>query len=393
MNNTVNDRLLMEKIYPLVEKAISKRKSQYKLAVSRFIHKNHDQLYDYAPVERIYFKQSDIDDYFKSLDLIEKDISNILSNVYYYNDNELAATKDTFSIVQLLVFKYFAKNNNKVEAELAQLYLAFSGKYYASVHYNWFTKFVPKREVMDYVVNNMLSNKFSIITEKSLWGAVRLLTNTWSNTYKKIIDNDKATDEELKYIIHQLYERLYTMIGNIAKLYYKAVEDKLYLNYENDNYDQYNFRISPTTSSILYNITEKTMIEFTSTKINVTRCYAASTGFVNPIEIKSIFENIISKNSALDELREVINTLLVDFVRNFPNIDPNLIPKTAKFIDHSIKPKPNMKQKDLVKMKDIILSWLNTSEKYRKTKTPITITNYYKAILIYISLTINSANK
>ena len=64
-----------------------------------------------------------------------------------------------------------------------------------------------------------------------------------------------------------------------------------------------------------------------------------------------------------------------------------------KFIAHSISMKPNTKDKNIIRTKNIILEWLNTSTRYQNIKTQATKNNYYKAILSYIAITINFANK
>ena len=64
-----------------------------------------------------------------------------------------------------------------------------------------------------------------------------------------------------------------------------------------------------------------------------------------------------------------------------------------KFIANSIAMKPNTKDKNIIEMKNIILNWLNTSERYQNIKTQATKNNYYKSILGYIAITVNVANK
>ena len=109
------------------------------------------------------------------------------------------------------------------------------------------------------------------------------------------------------------------------------------------------------------------------------------------MELKSIFENILNDNDSIADLREVVNILLVDFMKNFPDIKD--VPTSVEFIDYSIKMKPNTKDKDLIFLKKTILKWLNTSERYRSIRTPATLNNYYRGILTYIVLSINEANK
>ena len=392
-HKSMDQTMICDEIYPIVEKAITNNKRAYFNCVGRFVHKNHEQLYDYAPINRIYFRTKEIDDFFNSIKVDKNIISEIIPRLYYHEDQELQACKDEFSLCQLMVIKYFMINKDQKNAELSCMYLAFSGKFYASCHYKWFRQYVPKREIMDYVINYMLSKKFDLITEKSVWGAIRNLVNTWMKSYEKILTDKKALDEEIVYVIHQLYERIYAFLRNIAKLYFEAVEKKLYLNAESDNYDDNKYRIASNNSTVIASITEKTVNVFTSTNVNVARCHAAAGKGVDALEIKSIFENILNNNKTIDELRDVINILLVDYLKNHPDAKASEIPTSVEFIDYSIKAKPNTKDENLIRLKNTVLQWLNTSSRYRSIKTPTTKTNYYRAILIYIVLTINAANK
>jgi len=136
----------------------------------------------------------------------------------------------------------------------------------------------------------MLTQKFDLVKTGSVWGAISSICNTWLDTYKKMFD--KPTDEDLVYLIHQLYTRMYAFFRNIAKLYFEAYENKLYLNYESDNMDSENYRLSNTDSKTAEAITEKSINYITTTSVNLERCKAASMSGVNPVELKSIFETI-----------------------------------------------------------------------------------------------------
>lgn len=389
-----SDQTLMKDIiYPVIEVSITRRRTQYKQCVERFIHLNHEKLYDYAPIERIFFKKKDTDDFFHSMAIEENQMLELIKQLYYYNDPELQCCKDPFSVSQLMVVRYFMLKKDARMAELSCLYLAFSGKFYASCHFRWFPQYIPKRNVMDYVINYMLSKKFDLITEGSLWGAIRNLCLTWMNTYNSILIGKSTTDEEFNYVMHQLYERIYAFLRNIAKPYFEAYEKKLYINAESDNYDGENgkYRVVQNNATLAASITEVTMNYITSTTVNIARCHAATSKGVDANDIKSIFENIINDNGKLDELREVINTLLVDFMKNYP--DEKDVTNSVEFINYSIKAKPNTKDQNLIRLKNYILGWLNTSTRYRNIKTVATKNNYYRAILIYIVLTINAANK
>ena len=390
----LTDSIILDEIYPLVESAMNndspKTFNSIKKAIEKFVHDRHAQLYDYAPIDRIYFRKAEVTEFFKAIGFKEKEISDIVPKLYYWKKDELQACKDEFSLTFLMVLRYLAKHKtDSKNLELFLTYYAFSGKYYASCHVAWFRHYTPKREVMDYVINYMLNGKYDIVKTGNVWGAIKNLATTWYDSYKDELAGD-ITDERVTYLIHQLHNRIYSFLRNIAKLYYEANEKKLYLNAESDDYSQEKYRIANNNSTVAYNITEKAMNRMSSTQVDIALCYQVSGSGVDPYEVKAIFENIMSKNETLNELREVINILIVDFMNNYPD-EQDIT--GAKFIAHSISMKPNTKNKDIIRLKNIIYSWLNTSERYKSIKTPMTQNNYFRAMVSYIAINVNIANK
>ena len=386
----IEDTVIIDQIYPLVEATMKTKTSALKSCIERFIHSRQASLYDYAPVDRIFFKKSDINDFFNSINVNQKSVTNILPQLYYWNDDELQACKDEFSLTAFMVMRWLLNNKKDQKLiELCAVYIAFSGKFYASCHYKLWPHSLPKREVMDYVINYMLSQKYDLIKQKSVFGAIRSLTMTWLEAYKEELMGE-VTDERLCYIIHQLHNRILAFLKNISVPYYEAYNNKLYLNKESDNYDKEDYRIANNDSTMISSITEKAMTYFTSTQISINVCYSVSSTGVDPYEIKAIMENILNSNERLNELRTVINTLLTDFHTKYPDEKDMTGPK---FIANSIAMKPNTKDKNIIEMKNIVLNWLNTSERYQNIKTQATKNNYYKSILGYIAITVNVANK
>ena len=385
----IRDQVILDEIYTMVKPNFDAKK--LKLCIERFVHKNHDSLYDYAPVDRIYWKDSDVNDFFEATKIDIKEVTETLPSLYYWKQDELQACKDEFSLTCLMCLRYLLKedSHNKSLIELTAVYLAFSGKFYASCHYDLWKQYTPKREVMDYVVNYMLSNKFDLVRTQSVWGAVKNLTMTWLDSYKKELMGD-ITDERLVYLIHQLRNRIHAFLKNIANKYYEAYNNKLYINAESDSYDQENFRIANNNATIISNITENTMIYMTTNKVNISICHMSASTGVDPNDIKNIIETILSDNKKIDDLRFVINILLSDFCNKYPDEENITGPR---FIAYSIAPKPNTKDKNLIALKNIILGWLNTNERYRRIKTPATKNNYYKSLLSYIAISVNMANK
>ena len=75
--------VIIKKLYPLVSQALSKRDSKFRANIAKFINDRHDLLFDIAPYDRIYFNQTDIDDLFKSLDIQEKQVLEIIKELIH----------------------------------------------------------------------------------------------------------------------------------------------------------------------------------------------------------------------------------------------------------------------------------------------------------------------
>lgn len=389
----IEDTIIIDKIYPMIDEVLPKRLNNLKQCIGRFINSRSDLLYDYAPMNRIMFTKKDENDFFNSMMLKYNSINDIINELYYAKKEELQACKDPYSLAMMMVLRWIIINNPKDKKilELSYMYLAFSGKFYASAFYKWFPHYLPKREVMDYVVSYMLSQKFDLIKEGSLWGAIRNLTSTWMDTYTEELKSEDVSDERLVYMMHQLYSRIYAFLRNIAKPYFEAYEQKLYINKESDNYEQDNFRIAPNNATIAASITEKALTYINQSQVNLSWCYWVSGSGVDPYEVKTIFETILNDNSKLEDLKFVINVMVVDFMRRYP--DEKIIVPNNKFIAHSMSMKPNTKDQDILRQKAIINEWLNTSAKYRGIKTQNSRNNYFKAMLGYVALAVNESGK
>ena len=280
------------------------------------------------------------------------------------------------------------------EAEITTIYLVFNGKIYASLYAGViFPKAPPSkyRTVMDYVVNNMLNDKFDLRLYKNVFGAVRNLCLTWLNAYGKKLTGH-PNDDDVGKMVQQIRDRTRSFLYNISSLYYEAYENKNYLNYETDNLsDTDEFRITDNDSLKATRYTQNTVNYLLNNTVSLQIANKCKDQNIKATEVKDIMESILADKSYLDDLYRVINILICDFFKNNPGKSVNSI----DFIAHSIKTKPNTKDKYILELKQIILHWLDeNSDNYRRRKSrTATAISYYKAILMYITLAITMANK
>ena len=223
---TSDTTAILKGIYPKVSTNLKNSLTQYRNMIGRFMNNRHNELYDNAPYTRMYWTADDNAEFFKVLKLQEKDIANELSKTYYA---KIAAfnpqcAKDPYTVAQLMCIRYFYINKMKKELDMALIYISFSGKFYPSIHYGSFPLAQPQeyRHIMEYVVNNELSQKFDLKSKGTLIGAVKSIADTWLNTYGDKIRS--ASDEDCVYLLQQLHDRIKSMITNVAEVYYRVYD-------------------------------------------------------------------------------------------------------------------------------------------------------------------------
>ena len=388
-----NTDVLVKQLYPKVANSLDKGLNRYKSCISRFIGNRNKELFDIAPCDRIYFGQTDLDDFYISLGITEVDIRKVLEGTYYYHIPAFnpRAAKDEFTVAQMMAIRYFFLKKKEKELELSLIYLAFSGKFYPSIHYAMFPKVQPSehRYVMEYVVNNELSQKYDLKSQGNVIGAIKSICKTWITSYEKRFK--EMDDEDVVYLIQQLHNRIKSFMKNIASLYYKAYEDKEYLTYDSENHSEEGYRLVGTDSTKAQKAIEKTMTVITSSDINYKLCKMASNNDVHTEEVKSIIESIMNDKDSLVEIRELVTLIICTYFEQSKTKDI----RDIDFITFSVAPKPNSKDPHILRQKEIVENWLEDgSPAYRKRKNRLATKNsYFRSVFVYFTLLIHNANK
>lgn len=371
---------------------LEKHISKFKSTMTKFIEKRADALYSDAPYHRIYFTTEDENDMFNAIGVSRETVKSYMDKTYFAEMSSFAqAAKSEMTILDMCIIRYFFLKGKKKELELALIHLSFSGKFYPSIHYGSYPKVEPVPHVMLYVVNNSLSNKFDIKTQGSVLGAIKNIANTWINTYSSKFKS--FDDEDVVYLIQQLHNRIKSFMKNIATEYYKVYENKdKYMTYDSDSMDADNYRIADNDSVRAERIVERTMEQVINAGVNYKLCKMSSSDLVKTDEIKAIIESLISDKSNLAEIKELIGLLVTNY---FANCNKEKDVTDISFISYSIAPKPNAKNKDIIRQHEIIEEWLseNSQAYMRRRSRAATKSAYFKSIYSYFTLLIYESNK
>ena len=383
--------IVVDKVYPRIKASLDRNTPALKKCIGKFITDRYDQLYDTGLTYRIYFGQSDLDDFFKAIKIPEVEINNMTADCFWHDMDGFnpPCAKEAFTIAMICAIRYYLMKNDSKSAEICTIYLAFSGSFYASVHGKMFKKFPPKKECMDYVVNYKLTDTFSLKQEGTLFGAIRALCITWINTYKSLMKSKTFTDSDHGDVVQQLRDRESSFVRNIAKIYYECYENGEYFNYESEKIDTDgdDYRLSDNDALKISNYTEQVVNHVTQKSIDYGICKSCADQNVSASEVQFIMESILNEKEYLGDIRKVVNIIITDFHVNRPNSKISSI----DFISYSMTLKPNTKNKQLLEMKAIILKWLTEkSPNYvRRKGRPDTANSYYKCVLYYFVLLIN----
>lgn len=382
---------IKDTLYPLVSEALKKPATvkAYMKYVNEFFSKRDTDLYDSLPCSRLICGEEEMDSLFKVLGIDKSQAQMAIAQTYYAsisNFNPKAALH-AFTVTQLSVIRYFLLNNKK-EKDISILLLAFSGKFYPSLHYRSYPTVVPVRHVMEYVVNNKLSQKYDLASKGSIIGAVQSITETWVSTYKSRFKS--FNDDDAVYLIQQLHSRIGSFMKNIATEYYKAYEDKdIYMTYSSDSFDQDNYHITDNDSLKVEKLTEATVNYIISNGVDYKIAVSCADNNITPNECKAIIESIILTKENILSIKELISLMISSYFAISDTKDVTDI----KFISYTMAPKPNAKQPEIIRQKEIVETFLmNSGTAYvRRKSRDGTRNSYERCVKMYFVLCIHNA--
>lgn len=381
--------IISQKVYAVVAKAYEANKASVRKNIGDFITSKYNFLYATAPYDRIQFDKDDYDKFWKSIKLNEKDIDNIMKECFFYNINyNPRSAKAPFTAVVFCCIKHCLKIKDQKNAELFAIYLAFSGQFYASNHSGCWP-YLPNKEVLDYVVNNKLTGKYDLKRYGNIFSSVKSICSVWLDYYKKDIVTEGLDDDSYGTIIQQLHDREKSFLKNIAKLYYDNKDN--YMNYVRNNMDDENFVLRDNNSSLAEKYTSACVDFMTTRDIDYRFCGMVADENVRKDEVKSIMSSIFHNKDNIAELRELVNIIITDFMKLYPD-EPIT---SVKFLTYGMAIKPNSKDKNIIREREIITKWLtdNSVDYVRRKSRASTAVSYYKSVLKMIVLSINAALK
>lgn len=384
-------KAIITEVYPAIETGIKNNLAKYKKYLSGFINANSDILYSNIPSKQLYFTQTNCDELFKSINVSPDIVKRGISHTYYADISNFnpSYAKDETTIALLCLVRYFMIKNMSKELELALINISFSGKFYPSIWYRSFPVTAPAEHIMEYAITHLATNKFDIVREGSVIGAVKSIASTWITSYKQRIKD--FHDDDVVYIIQQLHNRIGSFMNNIAELYYDAYENKdIYITYDSDDVSDDNYHIADSDSLSIERFTSATMAYMNSHGVDYKTCKLASNDLVKFDELKGIIDMLVRDNKNTPLLREYISLLISNYYMDTKKKNINDI----DFVSYCISPKPNSKNPYHLRMKQLSeIMLINNAKNFaRRRSREATESAYFRAFNAYFAIIIQKAN-
>ena len=170
-----NTSVIKKLVYPVVQEAMDKRgKREFAKIFKEFIDARAEYVFSTLPLKRIPYTKADSDKLFAGIGVDINLVKDAIANTYYGDDKRynFVAPQDPTTVLCLCIVKYFMDKHDTKMLELASVYMGFTGKFYPSLHYRSFP-IEPVDYVMEWVVNNAMSQKFDIVSKGNIFGAIR----------------------------------------------------------------------------------------------------------------------------------------------------------------------------------------------------------------------------
>ena len=350
--------------------------------VSSYVDRNAEKLSTTGPVRQTTFTAKDRDDIYNLFNISENTVETISKKSSDLSRGVNSA--NPFNILMVLILRECHIRNLTNERKASALYLGLS--MYPSIFKKYF-KFEPNERIMAYTINN-LSNKFKIKQMGTVLATIIDIINICDNHYSKNLI--RGTDKDIADYISAIKTRLNAIIKNICGEFMKQHDSGKYMNYEEDNEDEENFRTADSNSYVVERMTNAVVLELSvrgpDMKIITV---AAKLNKVSINDLRTTVTRMCKDKKNRDEIKQVVSAILFDFLFDGENTKDDIY--SSKFIVFSLNTykKSNTTDTNVVKIKEICDKWLNEySDAYKKTNMASTLNLFRKALYMFFVFTI-----
>ena len=295
---------------------------------------------------------------------------------------------DPFNIIMVLIIRYFRISKDKVNLKNAYTHLILS--MYPSIHYKYF-KYEPNEQIMNYTISN-LSNKYKFKQSGNLLIALTDTASVADEHFEKAIL--RCNDKDIADYIMSFKTRINALIKNICAEYMKNHSKGNYLNYEEDNNDEDNFKVADNNSFLIKRVSDAVMLNLSIKGPDSKIIHIVSKmNEVSISDLRNTLDKLCKDKKNMEDIREVVYSIMYDFL--FTGNHDQASINSTEFLIYSLETykKSNTTNTNVVKIKNILDKWLSMySETYAKTNRIATMNTFRKSLYMFFIFTIQKTS-
>lgn len=405
----IMSQYFIKALYPQVEKSLSQKERliEFQTGIDKFLANNIDKLNTLGPLRYVAFPQKNIDQLIQCLGLTTKelqDVGNVVRKNRKLNTDYTISTNPLY-VSLTMATRYFilqadealkAHNKKLVDAcednlKRCSYYMAVSN--YGLVMRRYFKKCEPNEAVMQYAISSMIE-KNRIRQTGSMLDTIYITTADCFEFYRERLK--ECTDDTVIRYINDVRTRLNSIMRNISNAYYKAFEEKHYLQSESESLEDEKFYQADSNTQFINRLTNKVVQTLVTNGPDMKLVeFAAKNNRMAVSDLRSYAVTLCTQKQ-MEELEAIVESLLVlffslDSTRSYTPRDIG----TNKFlyVCLNVYKTPNTNNKQIIRIKEVLDKWVNDLNMYKKAGTVGTINNHRRAIYMLIVLSIIKSAK
>ena len=186
--------------------------------------------------------------------------------------------------------------------------------------------------------------------------------------------------------------RINNLLKNICNEFMKNYKSGNYIAYEDDDSDPENFKMSSSSSHTISNLSDKITMRLITDGPPIKLVTAAARN--NKVSVNELrnYLNTMIRNENRDEIKELIEAILFIYLFDKKNKIEDI--NSNKFITYTITlyRKSNANDKNIHRIKEILDSWLERLDIYKKTQRLATINDFRRALYVFFVMCISYYN-
>jgi len=377
------NKAILERLYPIVDKHLSSTSNQKAMLtnIGQFIDKNMEYLSTSGPCYRITISDKVKTEFYESLGLDEAKIKETIKSSGYIG-NSWAIMTNPFYTACAVAIRYFIMKNKPDNVKILSFYLCVG--MYPLIHHKYF-KYNCNENIMNYTISH-LSNKYKYKQLQSLYNVLQELSTVCTKTHESRLK--LGTDQDFTKYINDMHARLNDNLKNVAVEYYKNHETGNYLNIDEDDNSEDNFRESDNSSYIIDRVVNdvSTKVALHGANLRVVSL-SAKICDVSVNELRNT-ANILTNEDNLQDFKKMMEFMLQLYLFDMQMSRESIKSKDYLVTILDIYKRTNNTDANLNGIRKMLDEWMVISGATKRITRKASISSFKKAMYVFTALTI-----